>query len=516
MTIEQICQIGKVKISDENIAIINHYIDYIIPWLSSDEFKTNYAKKEFPPLINPAKLDYEGSDPAHAWVLNLPLPAFYDFLVFGSHAVGLHGAMIGFFALCGVTRKVMALRGGAAANLTAANLANASSQDNYERMFKEIISLNKLKQSGRIKHFYLQLSDLVLDDDTKKLYSLIDASSALHIVRDPISVLKGVAALPHRAELLKVEEDFVPFGMFLHQDPFAHFSKHIFYMNHGLTMNTDKQSGVGEGKEMDFLPDINSTEWWLLNYEQTFHDGIMYQLLAPGLKNIKLKQTTDFVGEKCFESMCELADHFGFERPKQSDRWLFEKRVSDLKHLTPMKLYANKSCPLYTEQKSKEPKINKELVENSIKITLTTRFDGTLYILPELDISSLFELADPVFAVIIESQADALKLLKSPELLAKIKIYIKDLSHALLKQAKIENTKKLKENDILAWFEKYPKMRQVMSFIMKQHLLLLRTHKPEIIEGYKYYQEFLKLSKDDEPLDLSQGLNGKSISVTNF
>ena len=76
----------------------------------------------------------------------------------------------------------------------------------------------------------------------------------------------------------------MPFGMFLHQDPFAHFSKHIFYMNHGLTMNTDKQSGVGEGKEMDFLPDINSVEWWLLNYEQTFHDGIMYQLLAPSLK----------------------------------------------------------------------------------------------------------------------------------------------------------------------------------------------------------------------------------------
>ena len=325
-----------------------------------------------------------------------------------------------------------------------------------------------------------------------------------------------MAALPHRAELLKVEEDFVPFGMFLHQDPFAHFSKHIFYMNHGLTMNTDKQSGVGEGKEMDFLPDINSAEWWLLNYEQTFHDGIMYQLLAPGLKNIKLKQTTDFVGEKCFESMCELADHFGFERPKQSDRWLFEKRVSDLKHLTPMILYAHESSPLYTEQNSKAPEINKELVENSIKITLTTRFDGMLYILPELDISSLFELADPIFAVRIESAEDALKLLKSPELLAKIKIYIKDLSQALLKQAKIENTKKLKENDVLAWFEKYPKMRQVMSFIMQQHLLLLRTHKPEIIEGYKYYQEFLKLSKDDEPLDLSSGLNGKSISVTNF
>lgn len=513
MTVEQICKIGKVKINDENIAIINQYKDYIIPWLSSDEFKNNYAKKEFPPLINPAKLDYEGSNPAYAWVLNLPLPAFYDFCVFGSHAVGLHGAMIGFFALCGVTRKVMALRGGVAANLT-----DTSSQDNYERMFKEILISNQLKQTGRIKHFYLQLSDLVLDDDTKKFYSLIDASNALHIVRDPISVLKGIAACPHRAELMKIEgsEDFVPFGMFLHQDPFVHFSKHIFYMNHGLTMNTDKQSGVGKGKEMDFLPDINSVEWWLLNYEQTFHDGIMYQLLAPSLKNIKLKQTTDFASEKCFESMCELADHFGFNRPKQSDRWLFEQRVSDLKHLTPMILYANKSCPLYSEQKSKEPEINKELVENSIKIILTTRFDEMLYILPEFDISSLFELADPIFAVRIESAEVALKLLKSPELLAKIKIYIKDLSHALLKQARIENTKKFKESDVLAWFEKYPKMRQVMSFIMKQHLLLLRTHKPEIIEGYKYYQEFLKLSKDDEPLDLSSGLNGKSISVTNF
>ena len=112
MTVEQICQIGKVKISDENIAIINHYIDYIIPWLSSDEFKNNYAKKEFPRLINPAKLDYEGSDPAHAWVLNLPLPAFYDFLVFGSHGGGVHGAMIGFCALWGVTGKGMALGGG--------------------------------------------------------------------------------------------------------------------------------------------------------------------------------------------------------------------------------------------------------------------------------------------------------------------------------------------------------------------------------------------------------------------
>ena len=112
MTVEQICQIGKVKISDENIAIINQYKDYIIPWLSSDEFKTNYAKKEFPPLINPAKLDYEGSNPAHAWVLNLPLPAFYDFLVFGSHAVGLHGAMIGFLRFVALLERSWLLGGG--------------------------------------------------------------------------------------------------------------------------------------------------------------------------------------------------------------------------------------------------------------------------------------------------------------------------------------------------------------------------------------------------------------------
>ena len=513
MTIEQICQIGKVKISDENIEIINKYKDYIVAWLACDEFKNNYANKEFPPLINPQKLDYEGSDPKHAWLLNIPLPNYYDFVAFGSHAVGLHGAMIGFFALCGVSRKVMALRGGAAANL-----ADVSSQDNYERMFSEILALNKLKQAGFVKHFYLQLSDLVLDNDTKKFYSLIDASNALHIVRDPISVLKSTAAVPHRAEIMKVEgsEEFLPFGMFLHQDPFSHFSKHIFYMNRGLTMNTNRQSGVGEGKEMDFMPDINSVEWWLLNYEQTFHDGIMYQLLAPSLKTIKLKQTTDFVGEKCFDSMCELADHFGFDRPKEADRWLFEQRVSDLKHLTPMKLYANKDCPLYTEPSTNATTISKELVENSIKIVLTTRFDGALYILPQLDISSIFELADPVFAVMIESESDALKLLKEPELLAKIKIYIKDLSYALLKQAKIENTKKFTENDVLAWFEKHPKMRQIMSFVMKQHLVLLNAHKPEIISGYKYYQKFLELSKDDEPLDLNSGLNGKKLSLATF
>lgn len=385
-------------------------------------------------------------------------------------------------------------------------------------MFKEILSLNKLKQSGYIKHFYLQLSDLVLDDDAKKFYSLIDASNALHIVRDPISVLKSTAACPHRPEAIKVSDskEFLPFGVFLHMDPFSHFSKHIFYMNYGLTINTDKQSGVGEGKEMDFMPDINSVEWWLLNYEQTFHDGIMYQLLAPSLKTVKLKQTTDFVGEKCFDSMCELADYFGFDRPKESDRWLFEKRVSDLKHLTPMKLYAHNSCPLYTQANAKVPTINKKLLEESIQITLTTRFDGTLYILPQLDISSLFELADPIFAVMIESENHALRLLKEPELLAKIKIYIKALSQALLKQAQIENTKKFKESDVLAWFEKHPKMRQIMSFVMKQHLVLLNAHKPEIVSGYKYYQKFLELSKNDEPLDLNSGLNGKKLSLATF
>ena len=110
MSIEEICQIAQIEPSDENKEIIEKYAKHIIAWISSDEFKQNWAHKPFPPLINPAVMDYVGSDASHAWVLNLPLPKYYDFVVFGAHASRLHSAIPAFLYLCGCGCRIMYIR----------------------------------------------------------------------------------------------------------------------------------------------------------------------------------------------------------------------------------------------------------------------------------------------------------------------------------------------------------------------------------------------------------------------
>lgn len=504
MSTNEICAIGNIEPNDENSKIIQQYANFIIPWLNSDEFKNLYAKKPYPPLINPAKMDYDGSDPLHAWVLNLPLPKYYDFVAFGSHASGFHSAIPAFMQLCGVGPKVMVMRD------AAINDEFKGSKGNYIRIFTELI---KSKHFG-IKHTYLQLTDMSFDADTKKFYSLIDASKALNVVRDPIKVLTGLAACPHRVETMKIkdsQEDY-PFGLFLSTNPYQALKTYIFYMNSGINSDV-KDNGIGDEYSMAFKPSLNSIDWWLCDPSQSFHDGATFNLLRDSLKNIKLKQTDDFVGEKAFDTMCELAEYFDFDKPKQEDKWLFIQRVSDYKHLMPMILYAHPDIPLYTNKKDKKKnfEITKEFLDESVKLVVISRFETRNFTAKQLDISEIFEVADPTLGVFLYSYEDSIKLLKNPKLLKKCQEYIKELTKAMKEKAIEEKTKKFSVDDALNYFKTHKLQRQILKFSMEQHLHFLKAFKPEIIQGWDAYQKFLKLCKDDEPLD-AQKLNAKVYS----
>ena len=62
-------------------------------WLNSQEFKQKYldTKHPFPPLLNPDKINYKNIDAKIAWELNLPIPSYYDFILYsnGSSATAL-------------------------------------------------------------------------------------------------------------------------------------------------------------------------------------------------------------------------------------------------------------------------------------------------------------------------------------------------------------------------------------------------------------------------------------------
>ncbi|TLD80525.1 hypothetical protein LS68_007225 [Helicobacter sp. MIT 05-5293] len=77
--------------SKASVEFITQNYDIIKAWLKSQSFHEAYANHPYPPLLDPKTLDYTRISPQVAWDLNLPLPPYYKFLLFGSHATGNRG-----------------------------------------------------------------------------------------------------------------------------------------------------------------------------------------------------------------------------------------------------------------------------------------------------------------------------------------------------------------------------------------------------------------------------------------
>lgn len=484
MTLEQIAKLGNIEPNDENLEILSQYKIECQKWLESKEFKnSSWAKKPYPPLLNPNEVVYENLPDKHAWTLNLPLPKHYDFVLFGSHAAGMHAAVPGFLTLCGLCVRVMISK---QKDIKKDELKGSFGC--YCLLYEQLLATKKTKEQGYIKKAYLQATNLLLDKDAKKLYSLIDASKAINVIRDPISVLRTMVTLPNLPDDYKLEDaKDASFGFLFCDDPEAAFkSNHIRY--------------AGAINPLDGLhipektPKIESLPTWLKDKEQMFHDGDLYDYFKDSLDELYIRQTSDFAGGKGFDTISELSDIFDFDKPKQEDRWLFEKHVGEMKNLLPIILYANDENELYFKS-SKKDEISKELIKNSAKIGLCTRFSENNHLKPERDISELFDLPDPFLRVFVDKPSDAVKLLRNQSLLEKTKEYIKRLSRAVLQKAsELEANRKLfNENDILEYLRKNEKERKLAAALIKEHLKELKQRAPHIIEGFKYYKEFEKM-----------------------
>ena len=81
------------------VRVLLTYKDDVIAWIESKEFKEKYANTSYPPLVNPANIDYMQTAPVYAWDLNLPLP-YVDIVFLRSHGSGATG-MNAFLQKCG-------------------------------------------------------------------------------------------------------------------------------------------------------------------------------------------------------------------------------------------------------------------------------------------------------------------------------------------------------------------------------------------------------------------------------
>ena len=525
MTVEQICHIGKIELNDENTHIIKSYAEHIVPWLESDEFREKWASKAYPPLINPEKIDFEGANALHAWTLNIPFPKYYDFVVFGSHGVGITTAMNGYLWLCGAVPVGLSRT----AKIDDKDEdEKPSNKANYVNMLKYLVLLKSYKEAQAKKrekngekegekmpfsHIYLRLNDFIADSDAKKLYSLIDASKALYIVRDPISNLKSLVNNPQMIKLIKYDDskELQDFALSFDSNPKQSLEAVIIYPQGG-SFEKKKEQRVGEGGEIHVRPCIDSIDYWMLDNAQTFHDGVLFNLLSGSLKNIKLKQTNDFIGQKAYDCMCDICEFFGISKPDESLAEIFSKRAANSVGFLPIMIYANNKTKFFDDSYSGD-KFEYNDIKNSAKIILSSAMDP-LATLSRYDISEYFADIGGFDENFMRLSADANSLvtLLAPNMMTKLRAYIKALIEAMDAVFKEHYKYRFSEDDVLEYFKAHPKSRQVFSYVLNQHLTFLRAHKPEIIANYTWYQKYLEIAKDDEPLDTAQ--NG--VSVTNF
>ena len=469
--------------------------------------------KLYPPLLNPEQIDYYSSDPALCWILNLPLPNTFDFIVFGSHAASLHSAVPAFMGICGVYNIYFsrdAINPKQSQNFASQN----TNRQNYIDIFKALLQTKQIKDKFGYKKCYLQLSDFLLDDDVAKFYALLPQKDALLVTRDPISALKAMCHVQNRPQFMLLGGELFGAGVNFSISAKDYFDKNLKYTN--KFTNDKYKPKVASDKELfSDLPSINDEKikWWLLDRAQSFHDGQVFALLKERLLRVKIKLTSDFVNAK--ETMRDLSEFFGFD---YNESPLFCERVSDLKYFTPLKIYTNENMPFFDEineplsssteiDAQERMRISKEQAKSSIILHLSSIFDKRVYIsknrgkIASGEITEYFDGIEKHFVVFLENPTLRTQFLANQTLLNKAQKYILLASHDIYKKAQNEKTKHLKESDILDFLAKNTELRALCAAVFNVHLSFLREYKPEIIETFKHYNHFAKLCVNDEQIE---------------
>lgn len=419
MSLTQIAQIAKLDHTDkQTLDILALYENQIISWLNSKEFHSSHWGP-YVPLLNPDSLDYAFLHPFHAWTLNLPLK-HYDFVAFGSKFSGLDTAR-GYLLAC---------------DAHGISSTSSSSYESYMSFYQNLLIYADMKEKEEISSIYLLLDDFVLDNDANKLYSLIDASLALHVVRDPISALCASLCAS------KLSSDFV------------------------FDENSDLQTALQAALQSPNI-DINSN---LSNIKELYHDGFMFKLLSPSMKNLCLKEYSDFDSTRAFATTCEIASTLGLKAPQNGS--FFSGDPQSFAGILPLKIQVNTELCLY----------------------LTSVYDTQFGIYKDSDISPAFTLAHSSMRAQLAKPDDALTLLKNKELFAKTK-ELAELASKKVLELKISPN--INEAEILEFLLTHDDARKLAKSVLDQHLMLLKQLAPALVQSFSRYQAFELLCAKD-------------------
>ncbi|ELZ6292363.1 DUF2972 domain-containing protein, partial [Campylobacter jejuni] len=417
----------------------NYFIqkfNLIEEWLLSNDFNEKYKKENhpYPSLLDPKKLNdekekinYKNIPAELAWEINLPLPDNYEF-VFLSAGVSGHAAMVKFLEDCNC--RLFSKYSHRGNNIFGAYC------DQYAFLNKKGFNILTFFEYG-IVDYKLKSKFIGLFNSKKRV---------LFLVRDPIERLKS--RINHIAP--------------------NKFAIYDFNLNSNVKEIVNVKKYYSKNGINDF-PDINILENLL-----TFN-FFCYKLLIDFFRksHIFYIDMEEIKPAKAFDTMCVLADKFGFKRPV--DKINFSHIVfDDTIGYFPMRLHVEDMIIIITTLlRAKQMRQSKEYINFTKEF-----FDKPLK----------YE----NLGIFLKPQEFG-RLKQDSKLFDVTKRYLNNFIEALEERIDLEKAKLFKEKDVLNYLKENKELRVKLKNILDKELVHIKQHRPDIVASWKYYQEFEKM-----------------------
>ncbi|EAK5517811.1 DUF2972 domain-containing protein, partial [Campylobacter jejuni] len=426
----------------------NYFIqkfNLIEEWLLSNDFNEKYKKENhpYPSLLDPRKLNdekekinYKNIPAELAWEINLPLPDNYEF-VFLSAGVSGHAAMVKFLEDCNC--RLFSKYSHRGNNIFGAYC------DQYAFLNKKGFNILTFFEYG-IVDYKLKSKFIGLFNSKKRV---------LFLVRDPIERLKS--RINHIAP--------------------NKFAIYDFNLNSNVKEIVNVKKYYSKNGINDF-PDINILENLL-----TFN-FFCYKLLIDFFRksHIFYIDMEEIKPAKAFDTMCVLADKFGFKRPV--DKINFSHIVfDDTIGYFPMRLHVEDMIIIITTLlRAKQMRQSKEYINFTKEF-----FDKPLK----------YE----NLGIFLKPQEFG-RLKQDSKLFDVTKRYLNNFIEALEERIDLEKAKLFKEKDVLNYLKENKELRVKLKNILDKELVHIKQHRPDIVASWKYYQEFEKMCKELDDGDI--------------
>ncbi|EOH3525690.1 DUF2972 domain-containing protein, partial [Campylobacter jejuni] len=412
----------------------NYFIqkfNLIEEWLLSNDFNEKYKKENhpYPSLLDPKKLNdekekinYKNIPAELAWEINLPLPDNYEF-VFLSAGVSGHAAMVKFLEDCNC--RLFSKYSHRGNNIFGAYC------DQYAFLNKKGFNILTFFEYG-IVDYKLKSKFIGLFNSKKRV---------LFLVRDPIERLKS--RINHIAP--------------------NKFAIYDFNLNSNVKEIVNVKKYYSKNGINDF-PDINILENLL-----TFN-FFCYKLLIDFFRksHIFYIDMEEIKPAKAFDTMCILADKFGFKRPV--DKINFSHIVfDDTIGYFPMRLHVEDMIIIITTLlRAKQMRQSKEYINFTKEF-----FDKPLK----------YE----NLGIFLKPQEFG-RLKQDSKLFDVTKRYLNNFIEALEERIDLEKAKLFKEKDVLNYLKENKELRVKLKNILDKELVHIKQHRPDIVASWKYYQ----------------------------